>query len=544
MAKKYREVELTPEEAERYRASRGGMREVELSPGAPPPQVGPAETYVNRAVGNIPLGNLVTNLAATGALDAAARGGTPATLTPQARAELAAMGEDVPEEPGLVDRYRQVRDMRAERTEAGSQQNPWAGRLGAGTGFALSLAAPLPGVKVGAPRGIPSAAIADRVSKVLSGGATGAAYSGLNALTDGSADLTRGEVGEAAGEVARAVPTGALLGGAISAAAQQARPVAAWLREKTRGGAITQGRDVIQGGASIAGATHRATSDDAVEEVLKSGLMKSTTQKTYEAIDKAAEQSGDEYGRILRELEARGVEGPRAAEMAGAVAKASETARRNNMKGDPTARTLLKESRGLGEEARAADGLSSDLLAHLPLSRAEKLKRSAQKMGRFERVRNSPGEEAYQDIGGILRTGIERSIGEAGRRSGPGTDVGDLAARFQPVKERTDRLLQAREGAERGATLVANRPSMGIKDLVLGSAAGDPGSALATALVSSVARKRAASLAARGLYGASKGVTSTAGEAGRAAMALTPAEMEALATLLMDSSNRKRKDTK
>ena len=38
-------------------------------------------------------------------------------LVARAEAELRAMGEEVPEEPGLLDRYRQVRDTRAARTE-------------------------------------------------------------------------------------------------------------------------------------------------------------------------------------------------------------------------------------------------------------------------------------------------------------------------------------------------------------------------------------------------------------------------------------------
>jgi hypothetical protein len=163
-----------------------------------PPKVGAGETFVNRAVGMIPGANRLADAISAMALEAGSSGGTRATLTPGARAELQAMGEDVPEDPGLVDRYRQVRDTRAERTELGSQQNPWAGRAGALTGFGLSLFAPLP-----------------KASGTGLGAAvkTGAGYGALQGLTEGGADLTRGEFGEAALDTLK----GAAIGGGLGA---------------------------------------------------------------------------------------------------------------------------------------------------------------------------------------------------------------------------------------------------------------------------------------------------------------------------------------
>lgn len=162
------------------------------------PEVGAGETFVNRAVGMIPGANRLTDAIAALALEAGSSGGTRATITPEARAELQQMGEDVPEDPGLVDRYREVRDRRAERTEAGSQQNPWAGRAGALTGFGLSMFAPLP-----------------KASGTGLGAAvkTGAGYGAFQGLTEGGADLTRGEFGAAAGDVLK----GAAFGGALGA---------------------------------------------------------------------------------------------------------------------------------------------------------------------------------------------------------------------------------------------------------------------------------------------------------------------------------------
>src|ERR1041384_1440741 len=141
----------------------------ELPP--PDPKVGAGETFVNRAVGMLPGGNRVVDALSTAALGGSRAAGKLAPglsrslaslpvvgqfapvaesdvrLTPQAQAELARMGE-APEkpapEPSLIDTYRETRDTRAQRTAAGSKQNPWSGRAGALTGFGLSLLAPLP----------------------------------------------------------------------------------------------------------------------------------------------------------------------------------------------------------------------------------------------------------------------------------------------------------------------------------------------------------------------------------------------------------------
>lgn len=163
------------------------------------PQVGPAETFVNRAVGMVPGANRLVDVVSAGLLEAGSSGGARATLTPQAKAELQSMGEEVPEERGLVDTYREVRDRRAQHTEAGSNQNPWAGRAGALTGFGLSLLAPLPKFS--------GSGLSSTVK-------TGAAYGATAGLTDGKADLTRGEFGQALKDTAQGAAIGGLFGAA------------------------------------------------------------------------------------------------------------------------------------------------------------------------------------------------------------------------------------------------------------------------------------------------------------------------------------------
>jgi hypothetical protein len=164
------------------------------------PKVGAGEHFVNQATEFIPFGRqLVNALAAAQMKTERARGalglpgglrGRGAELTPQAKAELAAMGElpSEPEAPGLLDTYREIRADRASRVEAGAEQNPLTNRLAQGTGLALSLLAP--GPKFGS-------RLPGILGKASAAAKTGAAYGAGLGVANGSADLTRGEFGQA-----------------------------------------------------------------------------------------------------------------------------------------------------------------------------------------------------------------------------------------------------------------------------------------------------------------------------------------------------------
>lgn len=168
-----------------------------------PIQISAPEATINSAANNVPFGARLADIGIAGQrLAAPALGrllpnavgarlpgvisGTPARLTPEAQAELKAMGEEVPEEPaepGLVDRYRNARDLRRARTELGALQRPVSSAAGALLGTGLSIAAPIPGFKAA-----PGASIFGRA---LAAGKTGLASGMLTGLTDGPADLTR-----------------------------------------------------------------------------------------------------------------------------------------------------------------------------------------------------------------------------------------------------------------------------------------------------------------------------------------------------------------
>lgn len=175
----------------------------------PPPQVGAGETIANRYINAIPGASFLTNAVGSLVGEFAPRE-SAVSFTPQGLAEMAARGvgpaQAKPRGFGdLVDRYRQTRDDRKLRDILGAEQNPWSARLGTGLGIAGSLALPM--AKVGAlGKGF-------WAGKAVPAMLTGAGYGAEMGLEHGSADLTRGEFGKAAGETG----LGALIGLGIGA---------------------------------------------------------------------------------------------------------------------------------------------------------------------------------------------------------------------------------------------------------------------------------------------------------------------------------------
>lgn len=203
-----------------------------LSRNVPPPSpqeapVGPGETFLNRAANAIPLGHPLVDTSVAIQRTAAdvlgrvlprsvasrlpgAVAEPGARIPPAARAEMERLGipvEDAPN-PSLLDAYRQARNIRNLRTEVGAQENPVASPIGTATGTGLSAMLRLPSFASGQ----------KLASQVLSGAKTGAAYGALTGLTEGDADLTRGEVGKALQNALVGGTAGGVMGAAVPAA--------------------------------------------------------------------------------------------------------------------------------------------------------------------------------------------------------------------------------------------------------------------------------------------------------------------------------------
>lgn len=225
-----------------------------LAAGAkPPPKVGAVETFVNRAVDTLPLGRPVVNALSAGvgsAAQALGVGQRSPMLTPEAEAELRASGVETPapqEAPGLMDVYRQMRDRRDLRTDAGVAQNPTAAKLGTGTGIALQMLAPIPKGLGGAGAAARGGQQAERglLAAMAAGAGKGALMGGIQSAGDSRADLTRltsDEFGEQLKDMAVGAGLGFGLGGVLTGLGRGAKsfyegfvePSAAaqWLRSR------------------------------------------------------------------------------------------------------------------------------------------------------------------------------------------------------------------------------------------------------------------------------------------------------------------------
>lgn len=511
------------------------LEEVRAQGGSEVPEVGPKETFVNRAVNALPLGRLVTDALGATVLQAL-RPEPGAELTEEAKAELAAMGEasTEPESPGLVDTYRDVRDTRRVRTEAGSEQNPNAARAGTGTGLVLSIAAPLPKTSVGAVRGANGALQLSRAARIGNAALTGGLYGGLSGATDGEADTTRGDVAGTLRDASEGAAWGGLAGGGLAAAAEGARPLAGAIKRF----AVKQAKKTIQGGSDIAAATRKPMSDAAAEEALESGAIRpfSTTQATAERIEDLATERGAAYGRILDELEALGVQGPRAKELADQIYRRYLEEYPNYVNSKAIPGIFKRVSKNVEDATGPGPGMEGPPRTNLGLRQTERLKQEMQDLAKHHKVNASPAEETYKELGSTFRQVNEDAIGSAATAAPEGSRVRELGETFGPVKAQLARTLEARHFARPGASKAEQRSSVGLKDYLLGASTGNPFSAAGTALLSSVARNRLPSTLAHGAYGLSEGLR-TGSLAGEVAAGLA-GSAELAADEAQDRANR------
>lgn len=425
-------------------------------------------------------------------------------FTPRGELEMIAQGTPVVQpDPAqdMVTDYRQTRDTRRLREVLARKEEPGATRAGSVAGLIASAFMPgAPGVQVVLP-----AQGAGTANRILSAIANGGLYGGATAATDGEADLTRGEVGAAAQEVAGRAAGGAVAGGLLSGGIELARP---WVVEPLRRLAISQGRQTIQGDSNIAAATREPLADDAVEEVLRSGGIRpfSTTQATAGRIEQLVAEAGAEYGRIVTRLEELGVAGPDAIRLAAILQSLA------NQLGPRTLnRALPAELASLSDDLleRALEGHARGISPNyrtLSLTQSEDLKRSLQEMARYGRLEETPLNAVRRGAASVLRQGTEDAVSAAGQAAEPGSEIRTLADAFVPVKQRTGRLLEAERFAQRGASKAEQRSPVSLKDLLVGGMAGDPVTGLALAGGNSIARNRLPSTVSSGSYALSQGI--------------------------------------
>lgn len=461
------------------------------------PQVGAGETALNNLVDAIPLGGRLRDvLQALADRDVGVR----ARLTPQAREELLRMGDEVPETapepPSFVDNYRTVRDERRSRTAAGREQNPNAARAGTAAGVVASIAAPLPGVTIAA-RGAAAGANAGRGlsgaarlaalarspagSRLASATATGAAYGALGGSTEGEADLTRGDIRGVLSDTAEGAKSGALWGAGGGVVAEGVRAGVPWLRRL----AVRNTKEAIQGQSDIGAATRKPMRDESAAQMLDDGQLRAfdNVEDIHNRIVPRADEEGARLGAIIRDLEARGFEGPRARVIAEELVRRGESLTNRISSDKSPAKVYLDEAANVLAAERANGGT-------LGVRQAENIKSSIQGRAPFAKLESTERGDALKDSSRVVRQAVEDSLFEQaaardtraseGARAmgvpldevGGGRFYGDKVQGFVDQKGRVGKYLDAAQFSTRGRSKFDQRPRVGLTDTIAGAAAG------------------------------------------------------------------------
>lgn len=480
--------EYTLDEMVRMGAQPARQKEVSLAQlrgaGAVDPSavgdVGVAETYFTHGANALPLGKPIVDIATTAL--AAPFVGAGAELTPQARAELEAMGE-APPEHGIMDTYRSIRDAGERRAEVGAAQNPIAAGAGPLTAIAASFLADKSKASNLFSKSVQSVAAPFSVDvgsgpagRIASGALTGMGYGGLVGTTHSKGDLTKGEVGQVArdavgvdglrrafqearnGNYGKAflnlVGAGGVGGGVIglgaSAAVEAARRPLAGALERL---AIAKGRKVLTNGADQL-SKNEPIPDSAVKEAIGSGGIRpgGTTSGAFERLRVLAREQNVKYRQLVEGLEAQGVPGPHAADVADAI-----LARRDALAPNTANEAVLRQYTKQAEIVLGKPQMLGEDGARLGLMQNENLKRSVSNMADYGQTGSTDMNDAFKDIASIYRGATEAAIEKGSQSAAAGSKTRQLADDFVPVKEKLGNLIEARNAARRGNARVAQR---------------------------------------------------------------------------------------
>jgi len=330
---------------------------------------------------------------------------------------------------------------------------------------------------------VPAAKVAQGaglLAKVGAGAMSGAPAGALYGLGASESDTLGGNLGDAAdGAVG-----GAIVGGAIPVVGAAAK----WAAPKLRNFAVEQGRKALSG-IGTALSARKEIPEAAVEAAYSSGAIRplATIKGIAERLGIAADDLGQTYVQILKDLEAKGVTGPDATTVAL----------------DLLNRAAQKRATSLGSTAPGTfESAANELVTKqtlpggaLPLSTAEAIKRNLQfeaqrEYDKISRQFTTTGE-AKKELAAVMRGAIEDAVSTQAAKA-PAE-----AAAFEPVKKKLSNLLQASKVAEEGAARAARRKTVGLTDTIagtgLGAATGNPVLGVLGAFGHGIADRRLAS---------------------------------------------------
>lgn len=326
-------------------------------------------------------------------------------------------------------------------------------------------------------------------SRLVAGGLAGGLYGA------GSTDAK--DAAGVAGDVALSAAGGAAVGKALDAAS----PFAKWLYDKS----IRFGRNAIAGVTNSL-ARRKPLPPEVVEQAFKVGAIRPgyNVENVANKLQDAADPLSQRYGEILADLEAKGVTGPNAQQMAAQLAKDAQQASNTTIIG--TRADALQNT---------ADALMSKPTVNanrdLGLMQTELMKRELQSAAANDYVKEgskSLSGAARKEIAGRFRGAIEDAVASQASKAP------DEAAAFVPVKEELSRTLQALGAAREGAARYARRTPFGLHEAIgmaSGIATGNPVEAAGAAGLMHVLKDRGASTLASAFHGGSRAVGALGG---------------------------------
>lgn len=357
-------------------------------------------------------------------------------LTPQAKAELEAKGQRLPDDRGGRELTRdniRDEDRRAQKFHPGKNM---AGRIGGG----MAAAYLLPG---GAPKSIAG----------MMG--YGAGFGALGGLGASEADLEKGEYGRALLDTGIGAGTGAALSGLAGVGLKKAPGLLDYLSDTTRQGALNKGRNVLLNGADQL-SSNAPIPEAVVLRAIQEGHIKpfGTTQGAATRLEKALNEAGGEYGAQLNKLQDLGAQGFDALDVASKLsARADELAGKS---GDPRLEKLLRDAADHILDT-ATKNKAAAQSGRMPLRDAEFYKKTVQDRARYGKVEDKPLDPYLREVASTVRQANEDAVAQAGLLAGKGTPLAEAADSFVPLKTRYGELAQALAAAEKGVARGSQR---------------------------------------------------------------------------------------
>jgi hypothetical protein len=263
------------------------------------------------------------------------------------------------------------------------------------------------------------------------------------------AATTGGVAGLLGGAMAGALPNPAALAPARSAA------------ERMRETAINQGRKVLTGNAAPM-STRKPLSPEAIQAAYDTGAIRplGTVEGAASRLAATRETLGDQYSQVVAALEAKGITGPDATDLAVKLLNEAQATSGQSL-GSPKPGLFENIAEELVQKPTDASG-------RLGLSQAENMKRTLQRAAQSEYTkegRSSLSGEAHKDIASRLRQAIEDEVtAQSGKAPAE-------AAAFEPIKRQLGAIIEASTAANRGAARAANRQQFGLGSKVLAGGA-------------------------------------------------------------------------